>query len=145
MSDTVPATRPQRPFTVTVVLVLVWIVALVNIIEGIILMFDSNNVEVLLQYNGNKNTVLIAGIIQIVFGLIVALVATSLGKGSQFARFLISLLMILDIIADVVFVSQNGSRYLWGTVLAILFALVILILLWNSKASRFFKPASYQS
>ena len=140
MSQTTPTAPPKRPASVTLVVILVWIVALVNIIEGIWLIFERNSAQALVEYGLDPNQVLVAAIVQIIFGLIVALVASSLGNGSQFARFLISLLMILDIIADVIFVSQYGSRYLWGTVIAILFALIILILLWNSKASRFFKP-----
>jgi hypothetical protein len=133
--------RPNRPGTVTIVVVLTWLVAILNIVWGIVLLFNVDDLSTLAEYNADAQAARIWAIVLILFGLIVGAVASSLGKGSQFARFLVSLLMIFRIIADVFFLAQYGSVFLGGTVAAILFAFLVLIMLWTAKASRFFNPA----
>ncbi|MCH9816293.1 MAG: hypothetical protein K0U64_07550 [Actinomycetia bacterium] len=142
MSETTPAEAPQRPLSVTVVVVIVWIIAILNIVAGIVMIFTAqDDAELLVQTDGDASAIRIWGVGVVIFGLIVAWVASALGRGGQFARFLISLLMILRILADVIFIGNYGTYDLNGVLLSIILALIVLALLWNSKASRFFNPA----
>ena len=142
MSETSPTTAAKRPLSVTIVVVIVWIIAILNVIAGIVMLFTAeNDAELLVQTDGDVSAIRIWGVGLIIFGLIVAWVASALGRGGQFARFLISLLMILRILADVIFIGNYGTYDLNGVLFSIILALIVLALLWNSKASRFFNPA----
>jgi energy-coupling factor transporter transmembrane protein EcfT len=67
-------------------------------------------------------------------------VARGIGRGSEFARFLVSLVMIVRIVGDIFLVAQYGDRFLWLPIFWALWSLLVLFLLWNSRASRFFDP-----
>lgn len=137
MTETSTSSNP-RPFSVTLVMVLIWIGAVVSIVGGIILIVEATDPAVLADYGGNPNVVRGIGIFGILIGVIMGFVASGIGRGSQFARFIVTLVMILRIVGDIFIVAQYGTRFVWQIVFAVLWALLILFLLWNSRASRFF-------
>jgi hypothetical protein len=142
MSETDTSVSVQRPLTVSVVVVIAWIIGILNIVAGAVLLFTAgNDAELTAQTNGDLSAIRSWSIGLIIFGLIVALVASALGRGGQFARFLISLLMILRIFADIIFIGSYGTYDLNGAIFSVILAFIVLVLLWNSKASRFFNPA----
>ena len=130
----------RRPFSVTVVVVLVWIYAILTIIGGLLLFFNANNEQLLLDAQTTSGTVRLTALVGILLGLIVAVVASSLGGGSRFARFLITLVLILRILCDIYLLAAWGGEFLGATIISVIILLLILFLLWNSKASRFFNP-----
>ncbi|MCB0917125.1 MAG: hypothetical protein KDC39_00980 [Actinobacteria bacterium] len=130
----------RRPFSVTVVVVLVWIYAILTIIGGLLLFFNANNEQLLLDAQTTSGTVRLTALVGILLGLIVAVVASSLGGGSRFARFLITLVLILRILYDIYLLAAWGGEFLGATIISVIILLLILFLLWNSKASRFFNP-----
>lgn len=127
----------QRPGSVSFVVFLTWVVAIMTILSGILLLVS--NADTLLQAGVNPANARTVGWVSIVIGLVIALFASALGHGSQFARIMISLLMVIRFVVGLfaIFVLW-GTSHFWGAVIATVFALLILYFLWNAKASAFF-------
>ncbi len=128
---------PSRPASVSFVVFLTWLVAIVTIIDGVILLFASD--DTLNAAGVNPDNATLTAWVSIVLGLVIALFASALGKGSGFARLLISLLMMLRFVLGLfaIFVLW-GSSFIWAAVVLTLIALFVLYLLWNAKASAWF-------
>ena len=131
------STPAPRPASVTLVMVLTWIVAFLTILGGLLFLFIS--ASVLEEAGISKGDATTIGIVELVLGVIIALVAKGLGSGNNFARLLVSLLMVLrlgvTVWAAVVLWGQAGF---WSVALAGLLALAVLGLLWNNRANLFF-------
>lgn len=130
------ATAPARPGSVTTVVVLTWIVAILTIIGGVALLLLSD--DTLSQAGIAKGTATTFGWVEIVLGVVVALVAMGLARGSNGARMLVTILMIVRIVAAVWIAVAVGSSAVWSAVATGILALIILGLLWNAKASAYF-------
>lgn len=136
---TTPSTR-SRPGSVTLVIVLMWISAIIELIAGILIVLASGNVEHLTQYDQTQTVVLVAGIVGIVLGLITIALAMGLARGSNAARVMVTILVVLQILSDTWELAARGhGGFPWLSVLGILFWLLILALLWTSRASDFFR------
>jgi len=129
--------RAPRPATVTFVMLITWLVALLSIIGG--LAFLLADAATLVDAGISKSTANTYGVIEIVLGIIIGLVAVGLGNGNNFSRFLVTVLMLMRVIgatwAAVVLFGETGF---WFVILAGLLALLVLFMLWSDKASRFF-------
>lgn len=127
----------SRPASVSFVVFLTWLVAIVTLIDGAILLFASD--ATLVAAGVNPNNANLTAWVSIVLGLIIVLFASALGKGSGFARLIISLLMVFRfVLGAFAIVVLWGSSHVWGAVVLTLIALLILYLLWNAKASAWF-------
>jgi hypothetical protein len=123
---------------VVFVMILVWIVAVLSILGGLFFMLASE--AVLAQAGISKSAAMTYGWWEIGYGVITALVAMGLGRGSRIARLLVSLLMALRIVAAAwAAIALSGHRGFWTAVGAGVIAIVILIMLWNARADAFFK------
>ena len=128
---------PKRPASVSFVVILTWLVAIVTIIDGVILLFASD--ATLVDAGVNHDTATLTAWISIVLGLVIALFASALGNGSKFARLLISLLMMVRfVLGGFAIVMLWGSSFMWGAVVLTIIAAFVLYLLWNAKASAWF-------
>lgn len=128
---------PSRPASVSFVVILTWLVAIVTILDGIILLFASD--ETLVSAGVNPNTATTTAWVSIVLGLVIALFASALGNGSKFARLLISLLMMFRFVLGIfAVVVLWGSNLVWAALFLTGVAALVLALLWNSKASAWF-------
>lgn len=126
----------SRPASVTIVVILTWISALLAIGFGLWAVIDpgalANDLTSLAQVRTE-------GFVSIIVGLVTAMVASGLGRGNQFARFLVSALMVLRIIGGAIAAFLTfGSIAMWGSLASVLIAVIILWLLWNARAGAFF-------
>jgi hypothetical protein len=130
-------TSASRPGSVTLVVVLTWISAILALIGGVLALVGG---QVYLNELGwSAGEARIEGIIGIVLGLILALLASALGKGSKFARFLVTIVMLFRLVVGAFgVVALWGSTYVWTGVVSMVLALIVLWLLWNAKAGAFF-------
>ena len=120
----------------TTVVVLTWIVAILSVIGGVLaLVLGSDDLAVA---DLDESTVTIYGWTEIVVGVLIALVAVGLSRGSGFARVLISALMAVRVGMGVWAIVQLPNGAITGSA-TIAVAVLILFLLWNSKASAFFR------
>lgn len=127
----------RRPGSVTIVVVLTWLQALAAIAIGIGLIAVSD--ETLAEVDVDPDTAGVTGIVEIAIGLGIIALAILLGKGANFARVLVSLIMVIRLGLSVwTVVALFGTAWMWFSAAAGLFALLILILLWNGSANRYF-------
>lgn len=131
----------QRPASVTIVVVLTWISAILSIIGGLFALFSP--ATYVGELGWSENQIRLEGAIAIIIGLLIAIVANMLGNGSKFARLLVSALMVLRLIGgSLLAVFTIGSAAFWIGATSALIALLVLWLLWNAKAGAFFSHAT---
>lgn len=130
------ANTSARPGSVTAVVVLTWIVAVLTVVSGIALLLLSDNV--LKEAGITKSTAATYGWVEIVLGVVVALVAVGLSRGSNAARILVSIVMVLRV-AAAVWIALAVSTSARGTAIAAgVVAVIILALLWTRRANDYF-------
>jgi hypothetical protein len=127
----------QRPGSVTVVVVLTWISAILALIGAALLFVVAFTVEAP-DRPASRNFLLAAGGFLLVIGLITVWVARALSKGNNFARFLVSLVQVLNILNAIWTWIQLGGNYVISAFLSIAVAVIILALVWNRRANEFF-------
>ncbi|MFN8125555.1 MAG: hypothetical protein U0R64_03480 [Candidatus Nanopelagicales bacterium] len=140
-----PPMAVQRPGTITFIVVLMWINAVIEIIGGVFLMLGATNNSFVRGFNEgagvddlNGTTLAVAGLITIAFGIITILLATGLKNGSNGVRIFVSILIVLQILVDVAELTVWRNSSVWTGLIAILIWLIILAMLWGSRASAFF-------
>lgn len=155
MADTTYA-PVKRPGGVTFVVILMWIGGILEILGGAVYLWLSFNPQqvptVLTGQEGvdlitgsveageNPKTLLLwAGLIAIVFGVITLLLASGLKNGSNGVRIFVTILIVLQLLANAYEMATIRSNPLWVSMLTIVIWLIALGLLWSSRASAFFK------
>ena len=134
MSTSSPAPRPG---SVTTVIVVTWIIAAFTILAGVLFLVMSESA--LAEAGISDSTATTYGIVELVLGAVIALVAIGLGSGNNFARVLVSILMVLRLgVAVWAGIALWGHGGFWSAVIAGLLALLVLALLWNDRANAFF-------
>lgn len=131
------APRP-RPGSVITVIVLTWLAAILDILGGVIMMALSRSSTFTDAIDVSGATVLLSGIVSVVIGLVTAGVAAMLGAGSPFARVLVSVVMVVRVAAGVYSIVLLGTGGAMSAIVTILFAVLILALLWNKAANLYF-------
>ncbi|MGW9631546.1 hypothetical protein ACWGST_12660 [Agromyces sp. NPDC055520] len=125
-----------RPMGVTVVAILAWISGALDIVSGVILLFQAG-VESVADGLGGTGGLYVAAIGSIVLGLIVVALAAGLLSGNWVARMVITVVEVFSIIGSLflAFAYLGGAVGEW---LGIVVSLVVLFLLWGHKSSVFF-------
>jgi hypothetical protein len=133
------ATPPpvRRPGSVTVVVVLTWISAILALLAAALLFVVAFTVDPP-ELPASRNFVLTIAFTALVIGLITAWVAYALSRGNNFARFLVSLVQVLNIGNQIWMWVQLGGNYVISAIINIAIAVIILVLVWNRRASEFF-------
>lgn len=129
-------TPVRRPASVTFLVVLVWISAILTLLVGGLFLAGADNATVVDQFNGVADAAKAAGWVLLVLGVLTALFAIGLGRGSNFLRILVTIIFVLRIAGDVWLVLR--SNYDTGAFVSIAFSVLILYLMWNSRADEFF-------
>jgi hypothetical protein len=122
------ADTPSRPFGVTVVFILILIVGVLGLVAGVLVLFDRGE---------NQAVGWTYGLLTIAISAIYLLVARGIAGGSRVSRLIVGLITLLSLAGGIwVAIVASGSRTT-GLIQAG-FALLILFLLYNARASRFF-------
>lgn len=134
--------RVERPGTVTLVIVLMWIAAILEIIFGALAIVGSRNEPfregAATSDPGLTQSALIwVGIVTIALGVLTILLAMGLAGGSNTVRVIVTVLIVLQMAADLFELSRSHDP--WPNIIGIIFWLIILALLWTSRASAFFR------
>ena len=135
MTTGTPATRPT---SVTIVIVLIWIGAILDIVGGIMLFFFADETKQYVNVGTAESEVRTYGLVMIAIGLFMAFLAWRLGSGGSLMRFLVTLVMIIRIIGGVWLIIRVGPGHATEAVITVTVAAVTLYLLWNKKADQFF-------
>ena len=132
--STAPAPRPG---SVTVVVILTWIVAVTTILAGIFFLVASD--QVLADAGIASGDATTFAWVEIILGVVVALVALGLSSGASWARMLVTILMVIRLgVAVWAAIALSGTLGFWSIALAAAVALAILAMLWTGRASEFF-------
>ena len=112
----------NRPFSVTLMVILIWVNAIISILIGLGGALGSDQ-----SYGWGT----------VLWGVLVALIAIRISKGSRFLRMLLTVLLVFGLAINVLLIFSNFS--LAG--INIIFEIFLLWLLWNSKANAFFNQS----
>lgn len=119
------ATRPER---IKLVLDLAFLCGLTQLVLGFALL-------------ASPSTVVVGAWFSVVAGAIVIAAGVDLVRGSRLARILVTISLVIAIAADA-YIAYFDPAYLWAATAVGLLALTAVILLWTSRASRYFPSAA---
>jgi hypothetical protein len=127
----------RRPAGVTFVVVVTWLVAFASMVRGFLALFGVDAVFEGTDLTGSDVTV--SGWVEIILGVVTAMVAIGLAGGSSLARLLVTALMVLRIVAAVwTAITFSGLGGILASALIGGLATLVLLLLWNYRADQFF-------
>jgi K+ transporter len=126
----------SRPVTVTIIGVLAFIAGALDMVSGVILFFLLPVQEVVDGFGGT-GPLIAAAIASIVVGLITAVLAGGLLRGSQPARLIVTVLQVFSLIGSL-FLAVANLGIPVGEWIGLAVSAIVLILLWTPKASAFF-------
>ncbi|BDZ55388.1 DUF7144 family membrane protein [Agromyces marinus] len=126
----------SRPVTVTIIGLLAFIAGALDMVSGVVLFFLLPVQEVVDGFGGT-GPMITAATVSIVIGLVTAVLAGGLLRGSQGARLIVTVLQVLSVIGSL-FLAVAYLGIPVGEWIGIAVSAVVLILLWTPKASAFF-------
>ena len=127
-----------RPTSVTVAIAIGWFSVIIDLIAGITLLVLAGNGDVTAALGTDESTARTIGIVSLVFAAVLALVVYLLGKGSNVARMLVTIVMLLRIGFAIWAIVAFGTHQLTEALVSIAVAITAMALLWNDKANAFF-------
>lgn len=127
----------KRPGGVTLVAVLTWISGLLDIIGGVVLLFQTSAAATVEAFGG-ASTLIASAIASILIGAIVIIVANGLLRGSAGARVVITVVQIVSIAASIFFAIAYPAGAI-AEFFSAAIAVIILALLWSGRANAFFR------
>lgn len=124
----------KRPGSVTFVAVLAYLNGILNIIGGIVLLLTRDSNAQTLDAGGEAGLIT-AGILSILLGIVILIVAKGLLDASRISRGLVAVVMIVNIVNGVL---QLFSLRFFSGVVEVLWAILIVSLLFTRRANAFF-------
>lgn len=146
----------ERPSQVTIVVILIWIAFALTIVGAIATILvgtgiaasdparvaeELKNLDLPESWaTGVGPIVIVAGALMFVVAIIQAIFAVAIGRGSNVARILLTILMVIRIVSGVVFIvtSWGTETWMFGVFLSIALDIIVLLLLFNAKSNEFF-------
>lgn len=150
------ATTRVRPSQVTIVVVLLWIGFALTLIGGIATIIAGTAIaasdpavvaeklkELDLPEAWNTTAgpiTIVAGVAILIVALIYAIFAVAVSRGSNVARVLITILIVIRVIGGIVFIvtSWGTASFMFGVFLSVGLDIIILLLLFNHASNEFF-------
>ena len=133
------STAARAPFGVRFLSILLYVGAILDIIAGIVLLTQRNDADLLDALEATTSDVTTYGVVAIVMGVIVFLVASALRGGAGWARFLVALIAIVRV-AGLVWITIGSHQVHWYDSLAptVIYVLVAGYLFFDEDARTFF-------
>lgn len=127
-----------RPTSVSVAIVIGWISVILDVVAAVALIALAGDDDVTSALGTDGSTARTIGIVSLAMAAILALVVYLLGRGSNIARMLVTIVMLLRIGVAVWALVAFGTHQLAEAVFSMAIAVIALVLLWNDKANVFF-------
>ena len=128
----------QAPGGITFVVVLAYIGFIFEVLAGILIMIDADQVAQQLRSGMTEDQLMGAGIATVVIGVIGILLTGALARGSNVVRILFAIWIALQVAGGLyAVISHDGVRRGAGIV-PLVFGIVVLYLLFNQRAHDFF-------
>jgi hypothetical protein len=133
-------TAARAPFGVRFLSILLYVGAVLDIIGGIVLITQRNNAELLDAIDATSSDVTTYGVVAIVMGVIVLLIASALRSGASWARLLVGLIAVARV-AALIWVTIGYHRVHWYDSLAptVIYVLVAGYLFFDDDAKQFYR------
>ena len=132
------ANTVERPSSVKTVVWLVGLAALIDIVSAWALFILAGDVSTLAARDLSSGQVMGAAYLLVITGVLTAVIASLIGKGSNITRLLVSVLMVLHVGGHVWQLVVGGNQSLASSIVGIAIAIAILILLWNTESNAYF-------
>lgn len=127
----------RRPGGVIIVAVTLWISGAINVITGVLLLFQVGNADLVQRFGGSGPLIVFAVAVAIL-GAVTLIVAFGLFGGSPGARVVATIFQCLSIVAAIV-LSITTPWLLWLAVISILLSITALVLLYLRRSNAFFR------
>jgi hypothetical protein len=127
----------HRPIGVAIVAVLAGLSGVIDVITGILLMFEGGNPEIADAFGG-PNGVLAASIGSILLGVIVLSLSFGIWLGRWVARMIVTVLEALSLIQSLFLAVANLGNPV-GEWASVFFSALVMILLWTRPSSAYFR------
>jgi hypothetical protein len=131
--------RVDRPILLGVVALLAMVQAVSAILGGIALVVEHNDADLLRHVDVSSDTLRVGGWVLLVLGAVQLLVAIGLWRGNNFARFMLAILEVLQAGGGLYILIAYEGSYRWQGLWQLIFALVILYVLFNRRSAAFFE------
>lgn len=129
-------TTHRRPAGVTFVASITMIVAFLSMVRGFLMIAGQDSVLAEDLPGISTSTY---GWVELVFGVLTALVGIGLFRGAGWSRLLVTALMVVRMVAAFwAAVNANGLAWLLAAILVGALALLVVLLLWNGRADAWF-------
>ncbi len=132
-------TEARRPLAVTLVVALTAVVAVLDLVVGVLLLTGVDSIGSVEGMTSDETTLsaqVVAGAF-LLFGVIQAIVAYQLAKGSNGARLVVTVILIAQQLHSLYLGAQLDIQRVPGFA-GLAIAVVILLLVWNPVSSRWF-------
>lgn len=130
----------KRPVVVSIVAIVAFISGVIDIITGILLLFEGNDPDVSAALGGSGGA-LANSIGSMVVGTIVVILAFGLWLGNWVSRMIVTVLQALSLIHSLFLaVAYLGNPV--GEWASVFVSAIVLILLWTRPSSAFFNSRS---
>lgn len=131
----------QRPGSVTAVVFLTWLAAILDLFAGVLLVLFAGNEDVQAATDASSSTMTTIGWTTLIIGVLVALVAIRLGDGGSGARMLVTILMLIRVGAAVWAIIAVGTHGATEALFTLVLSGAVLYLLWSGPSSDWFASA----
>lgn len=135
---TTPETR-ERPGGITFVVVLAYIGFIFEILAGILVMIDADQLGQQIRSGMTEDQLMGAGIAMVVIGVIGILLTGALARGSNVVRILFALWVALQVAGGLYAMLEHDGPRRGAGIVPVVFGIVILYLLLNQRAHEFFE------
>lgn len=119
-------------------IILLWVQAIIGIAGGVILILVHNNRSVIHNTHQSASVLLTTGVIVLAIGVVTALIAAALGRGSNFARWIVGLLSGLQLAGAIYTAVRVHGDSRVGAIVNGVIAVIILYILFGERGSEQF-------
>jgi|SRR5215207_188090 len=128
----------RRPFLLSLVTILMIIGGVLQIIAGVVLIVFNGNSDLQGDSGESSGTLVMLGVIALLFGLIHIWFAGMLRRGSRFARAVVLAFEVLQIVAAVWTLIALHAQYRVNAIVTIAISLFVIWYLYGNQRSREF-------
>ncbi len=128
----------RRPFLLSIVTILMIISGVLQIVAGVVLIFWNGDSDLQIDSGESSGTLVTLGLVALLFGLIQIWFALLLRRGSRFARAVVLVFEVVQVVAAVWTLIALHSQYRVNAIITIAVSLFVIWYLYGNQRSREF-------
>ncbi len=130
----------KRPGVVTFIGVIMLLQATFTIIGGIVVLALNTQDRIIEQTSLTSSELVVSGVVSLIMGALILLVAFMLLGGSRLARLLVAIVQIVHVaVAAWSMFTHHSSAFLFSGLLSVAIAVFVLWALYNEKSDEYFE------